>query len=163
AASFLRLGEMSLEIDRDAAQALKYYEESLALRESIVKDSHGDQNGEGIQPRKDSLANLGEAYARVGATRYRLGDVAGGRAAFLAALKSREDLVREYPAEANYSQDLARAYLALAETDFRLGNSSEAGEGYARTVRLREELARDNPKNLFFKRELAGTLGMHAE
>jgi tetratricopeptide (TPR) repeat protein len=159
----MRLAEIGMEIDRDMNKALGDYLESLNLREAIEKEPRTDDQGQGKQEQKDVLFNLGEAYMRVGATYFRLGDPKKAMEYFRKALRPHDELVRKFPDVPDYKQNLARTHLAIAETSFRLADLPRARAEFADALETREQLFKLFDKNLFNKFELAGLLSMYGE
>jgi len=67
-----------------------------------------------------------------------------------------EDLTKDYPATAEYSQALANSYNWLGETlRPKPGTATAADDAYAKAIRLQESLVRQGPDNRDYQRELA--------
>src|SRR5262249_29596914 len=71
AATYTVLGEMSLELRRDMAASLDYYQKALAIRQDLARrPRHPDDKLSPTELRQ----NLAEAHTRVGVTHLRLGE-----------------------------------------------------------------------------------------
>jgi serine/threonine protein kinase/tetratricopeptide (TPR) repeat protein len=163
AASYTVLAEMSLEMRRDLAASLDYYQKALKLREELYQHPH-DQ--EGAPKPKSVKQGLAETYIRVGATVLRKGDPAKARDYFQKALQLREELAADYPDDNGVLQDLARSYHAVGEMCLRLQQTELGKQYFGKCLKLRERLFQANPNDLKLKQELArwcGTLGELAE
>jgi len=69
-----------------------------------------------------------------------------------------ENLVKDYPTNAEYRQTLANVDNWLGETlRSQSGTAQEADPVYAKALSLQEELVRDSPNNTDYRRELART------
>ncbi|HEV3449406.1 MAG TPA: protein kinase [Gemmataceae bacterium] len=163
AASYTVLAEMSLEMRRDLAASLDYYQKALKLREELYQQPH---HQEGAPKPKSIKQGLAETYIRVGATVLRKGDPARARDYFLKALQLREELAADYADDNDVLQDLARSYHAVGEMCLRLQQTDLGKQYFGKCLKLRERLFQANPNDLKLKLELArwcGTLGELAE
>lgn len=163
------LAEMSMDLKRDMAATLNYYQQALKLQEEIVKQPYDDEGK--IEPAV-AQAQLAETHVRIGATYYRLGEPAQALPHFRDALAIRETLVAPLSAKPtreeqiryyNAQQDLARTWIAIGDTNFRLRDRKAAEDYYGKAVALRQQLFKEQPKALFFKQQLGQVLGMRGE
>ncbi len=163
--ALLKAGEIAELLDRDMKKQLDYLEEALKVRESILSDSRGDQEGNGRMSSEAILPLVAELLTRVGVVHHRLGDPAKARDYFRRALDVRERFLRDFPADPDGAkrQDLARSDLAVGETGFRLGDVEAARGLFERCIALRRDLTKAFPAKAFFAFELAGALSMYGE
>ena len=119
--------------------------------------------------------DLAEDYARVGATIYRLGDVAEALPYFQKALDLRRELVETYltsPDLGSMSElqrrqryhrtlqaDFARSLVAVGEMTFYLGDKQTGRQRYREALGMLDEMLREHPKDIKLKHEIARISG----
>ncbi len=159
ATSYSLLGDMSLELRRDPAASLNYYQDAMRLREAVYLQPRDPQDGAGAKRVRQGLT---ETYSRMGATYMRNGDPRQARDYFQKTMALCEELVQRDPKDLIARQDLARTYYAVGEMSFRLNEPAAGKDYYTKCLEIREQLYRDHPTDPRIMQELAlwcGTLG----
>ena len=138
------MGQISMSADRDMAASLNYYQEAIKVRKDILE--HPNAGAGTLRTPFSVKMDLAEDYARVGATIYRLGDVAEALPYFQKALDLRRELVETYltsPDLGSMSElqrrqryhrtlqaDFARSLVAVGEMTFYLGDKQTGRQRY---------------------------------
>jgi serine/threonine-protein kinase len=153
ASSYSVLADMSLELRRDLATSLDYYQRALRLREALFRHPHDTVDAEKRKRAKEAYA---DTAALVGTTLLiRMGEPAGARKYFQTSLELREELVRDYPQDKGDLLALAYSYRAVGEACFRLHETEPGRQYFDKCLKIREQLSQDNPENPQLKVELA--------
>ena len=175
AACLRHMGDIVQERTRDMETSARYFEEALAVRQSIV--DHPKPMGDDTKLVL-VLEELGEDHTRLGALVYRLGDPARALPHFQKALFLRQQLLDQFEEEpllktlpeparkglrGKWEQALARSNLAVGEMSFRMGDTKAAIAAYTAELAVRQRLFDANPKVLGNKFELARTHGNFAD
>lgn len=147
---YVQLASVAEEYRRDMRASLAYNEEALKLYEDIFKNP----SKEWTIDKKVVRAGLAEAYTRVGASHFRLGDLTVAEDNFRKALKLRQELAAEMPDDMRIKQDLSYSTMAIAELSFRLGDRAQADDNYRQTLEQRTRLFELKPKDLGVRKEL---------
>lgn len=159
ATSYSILGDMTLELQRDPAASLNYYQDAMRLREAVYRQPRDPQDGAGAKRVRQGLA---ETYSRMGATYMRNGDPRQARDYFRKTMALCEELVQRDPKDLIVLQDLARTYYAVGEMSFRLHDTDAGKDYFNKCLEIRERLYRDHPTDPRIMQELAlwcGTQG----
>jgi tetratricopeptide (TPR) repeat protein len=157
AASYTVLAEMSLEMRRDLATTLDFYQRALRLRQQLHDHPHDRVD---LQSRKRAREALAETAVRVGATLFRMGDPAQAREYFRQSLVLREDLAQNDPQDFEGLQNLSRSYHAMGETCFALHENELGRQYFGKCLKIRERISQGNPENPRLKLELAQWCGV---
>ena len=148
------IGELTQAHRRDLPAALRYYEQSLALRRALA-----------ARPPDDRLdmaklrADLAESYTRVGVTYLRLGEPARAAGYLQDSVRLREELAAKDPANLPLQRDLARSHLALGELRFRLRDWPAARDHFVRALAASERVHQADPESPTGRLDLANALG----
>jgi serine/threonine-protein kinase len=154
AATLTVLGEMSLELRRDVAASLDYYQRALALRKAIAARPP-DEKLDPARLRQD----LAESYTRVGVTFLRIGEPVRAAGYFQDALAIREEQAARDPKNLPLQLDVARSHTALGEVRFRARDWPAAKEHFAKALAVCERVQAADPEAPRYQLELANTLG----
>jgi serine/threonine-protein kinase len=158
AAVHAKLGEMSMELRRDAQAALAHYEIALDIRREL--------NGRELSDQLDAnqvKKVLAESHLLVGVMHLKLGDPGKARGYFQDALALRQELAAAAPKDPLLKLDVARSFNALAGVEFPARQWPAARESYEKALALARTVQAGDPKNPRFKWELAITLGNYGD
>ncbi len=164
-ANMLRdIAELDLEFRRDMKASLAHYEESLKIWMDVDKNPKHD----GFELKKFFVHYfLAEAFTRVAAGRYRMGEVSIAREDFRKAYNLRRNLVLETKDDPKTNdllkQELSYSSMALAETSYRLGDKTSADEFYREALDQRVAMFELKPKDQKVTAELASVNYMIGE
>jgi tetratricopeptide (TPR) repeat protein len=158
------IAELDREFRRDMKASLVHSEESLRIWMDVDKNPKHD----GFELKKFFVHYfLAEAFTRVAASRYRLGEVSAAREDFRKAYNLRRDLVQETKDDPKMNpllkQELSYSSMALAETAYRLGDKTQADEFYREALDQRGAMFELNPKDKKITAELASVNYMIGE
>jgi serine/threonine-protein kinase len=145
------LGTNSQEYRRDMKTALDHQREALRIYEEILETPKPE--GFPADPVVIRVA-IAEAYQRLGAIQYRLGELVAARDNFRKAGNIRRELSDNDPSNSMLKQQLSYSTMALAETSFRLGDRDLADEYYRAVLDQRKKMAADRPKDPQSQKEL---------
>lgn len=157
AATFIMLGNMSQQIRRDMKASVGYYEKAIAIYEAVIENPKG--NGE--RPVDPIVARraMAAAATQLAVVLLRMGNPSAAASDFDKALKIRQEIAREQPANEQFALELSTAYLALAEVHFRSGERKKAFEDCENCLAVRQKLVQEHPENLRYQRELSVIYG----
>lgn len=106
----------------------------------------------------ESRAIQATGRLRVGMIRHRFMELKEAEADLDAATATFHQLLKEFPTQVEYRQELATSYHQRGLLRCDLGRLSEAAEDYARAVELREQLATELPSHPEPRMQLASSL-----
>lgn len=154
AATFTVLGEMSLELRRDAKATVEYYQKALEIRRKLDRRRLNSQ----LNPTK-LRQDFAEALTRVGVTFLRLGESQKARPYFQEALDLRQELAAQMPKDPAAQLDLVRSLRALGGVESSTRNWPVARSHYEQALALSDRVRQDFPENPKYRWELANALG----
>ncbi len=146
------LGELTAEIG-DKQNALRAYEESLAIRERLARE-----NPSVIHYQSDLAASLNNIANLMSST----GRMADALASFEQALVIRKRLARENPSDTQLWSSLATSHSAFGHLMLSTSRPTEALSSFEQARAICERLARENPSDAQFQTALAkrhGSIG----
>ena len=147
AAASFDLGNLTDEIG-DKQDALRAYEESLAIRERLARE-----NPSVTQFQSD----LAASHNNIGILQSATGRPAEALASYEQARAIRERLARENPSVTEFQSDLATSHNNIGLLQRETGRPAEALASYERARAIRERLARENPSVTEFQSDLAAS------
>jgi tetratricopeptide (TPR) repeat protein len=156
ALTLTRLGDMSLNLRNQPADARKYYLEALRLQEATLAHP---QSGE--LPPGEVKVSASSSYDRLGQVALREGDPAAAKAAYRKALELRREAFATSPTD-EAKEALIQSYYSLGQLALRDADTAGALANYGDCLKLLRELARAHKQNIRYQTDVAtlcGTLG----
>jgi tetratricopeptide (TPR) repeat protein len=154
----LRLGDMALELNGDAAAARRHYARAHELHEEVSRAPQGKH----YTPLKCRIM-LSHDAVRLGKAELALGDPPAARRHFEEARTARRLWTAAEPASAEAKSYLSEADLLLGTAAWRLGDDTGAADAFERARRACAELAEKYPRDLSFQADLADVLDARGE
>jgi tetratricopeptide (TPR) repeat protein len=155
AASYRRLGNIALSIDRDPAKSLAAYQEALALRRDVYEHPKHDGNE---TPPWQNVEELAVAEQDLGVAEMRVGNLVGARDHFDTGLRLAREGAALNPAKAEEYNQLTFSLLGVAEMRRRLGQIESARSLFDEALSLQDGLVARHPDNLNAKSALRSVL-----
>jgi eukaryotic-like serine/threonine-protein kinase len=153
-ATYVVLGEMSLELRRDLPASLDFYQKALRLRKELSERAPSGR----LDPVKVKQ-DLAETYTRIGVTYLRLGEPARAAEYFRDAAAIRAELAARDEKNLTFQLDVARSHNALGEVQFRVHDWRAAKVQFGKALAANERVQLAEPANPRNGWELANTLG----
>ena len=150
--SLARLGSAGYDLGRitdeigDKVEALRAYEESLAIRERLARE-----NPSVTQFQSDLatiLSRIGRLQIVIGRQTEAMAPIEQGRAI-------RERLAHQNPSVTQFQSDLAASHANIGYLQHSMGQPTEAMAAFEQALAIRERLVRGNPSVTQFQNELA--------
>jgi eukaryotic-like serine/threonine-protein kinase len=141
------LGLLSSEIG-DQEDALRAFEESLAIRERLVRENSLD-----VEMRRD----LARSFGTVGTLQAKIGRPELSLISLKKAIGICAELVRDHPSDPQFQFDLAKGRTNTGILLFQIGQPIEALISYEAALKIQDRLARENPSNASYQLDLAWT------
>jgi serine/threonine protein kinase len=152
--AFAALRSMTADVvERKFAQGMVLTEDDRAFLRGVIAqfDAFAAIRGDDA----DSRAVRAEGRRRVGAMRYRLGELKEAEKDYDQALRICQQLAADFPSRPEFRQQLAQSHhirgVLLSDT----GRFKEAEQDYTESLRIQEQLAAEFPSRPDFRRDLA--------
>jgi tetratricopeptide (TPR) repeat protein/tRNA A-37 threonylcarbamoyl transferase component Bud32 len=132
----------------DTQGALQSYTKALAIRQSLLLTSAGDETQE----------ELAKSYRSLGDILEQKGDIAVCVESFRKSLAIFESLGKAHPSNRRLQEELARAYEALGDGLRRTDKLSEKLQDFRKSLAIRERLLAMTPNDRSLRRSVAVSL-----
>jgi tetratricopeptide (TPR) repeat protein len=154
----LRLGELALDFDGDAARARDHFGRAWELQDEIARHPRSGQ-----YKKVDNHRLLSGIAIKQGIAELRLGHPAAARERFERALSDRAAWVEAMPADVAALSYLSEAEVWLGVALSHLGDWPDARPHLEAAIEICHELADLHPRDLSFKGDLAVVQGDHGD
>ena len=154
----VRLGELDLDLDGDAARARDHFGRAWELQDEIARHPRSGQYS-----KADNHRLLSGIAIKQGIADLRLGHPVAARERFERALSERAAWVEAVPADLSALSNLSEAELWLGVTLSHLGDWPDARPHLEAAIEICRELSDLRPRDLSFKGDLAVVHGDYGD
>jgi tetratricopeptide (TPR) repeat protein len=154
--AFAALRSMTADVvERKFAQGAELTEDDRTFLRGVIAqfDAFAVIQGADV----DSRAVRAERRMRVGRVRHRLGELQEAEQDYDQALSSYKQLAADFPARAEFRQELAQSHNNRGTLLYSTGRVQEAEQDYDQALSLYKQLAADDPNQPDLRNKLAGT------